>query len=226
MIKATFFDLDLTLVDAEHAHGYATERAFAHFGYNYRDIKKMTQNHRSIGRRVEDNLRIRRDGAGITEKELPLAILIKERQRLFLELVKNEIIMRPGAEHALQTARNNNCKVAVVSSGEYEYVHLALNTFHLDQFVDFVVCGNDVSKGKPDPECYVTALKKARELNSTITPYECLVFEDTEAGVTSGKRAGMKVVYIPTPKSVSPLRDYPADHTLKSLDELDDSLFS
>ena len=56
-----------------------------------------------------------------------------------------------------------------------------------------LVCADDVSKGKPDPEPY---LRAARLLD--VAPERCLVFEDAPAGIESARSAGMQVVAVTT----------------------------
>lgn len=56
---------------------------------------------------------------------------------------------------------------------------------------DIIICGEDVSKGKPNPEVYETALKK---LN--ISSNEALVFEDSEIGMKAAENANINYVKI------------------------------
>lgn len=69
------------------------------------------------------------------------------------------------------------------------------------------MCGDDAAmanrKGKPAPDIFLLALQR---INETLSPQdkpiaseECLVFEDSIAGVEAGRRAGMRVVWVPHP---------------------------
>lgn len=124
----------------------------------------------------------------------------------------------PGAEQLLQ-----DLSTATVSTGpaKGQKVHIALatsshaknfelKTAHLtDLFAVFTaqrrVLGDDVripaGRGKPSPEIYLLALKTVNdsleEGEEPIKPEECLVFEDSVPGVESGRRAGMRVVWVP-----------------------------
>jgi hypothetical protein len=62
-----------------------------------------------------------------------------------------------------------------------------------------VVCGNDVRRGKPDPEPYLLA---ARRLG--VDPARCLVLEDSVAGIAAAEAAGCFVVAVPTLRAVEP----------------------
>jgi HAD superfamily hydrolase (TIGR01509 family) len=225
MINAVFFDLDETLVDAEQAHAKATIQAFAYFGYDYLDIRKKSPDHISRGMRVKDNLKARRDGAGISEVEIPIEKLIEVREKFFLELVKKEAFLLKGAQEILRLMKDKNIQVAIVSSGTKDYLSLILDIFRFKNLIDFVVSGDDVQEGKPNPECYLKAYEVARLLIPTLETKECLVFEDTKAGITAGKKAGMRVVFIPTPGSVMPTTFFP-DYQINSLLEFDKSILA
>ena len=58
---------------------------------------------------------------------------------------------------------------------------------------DTIVGSDEVENGKPSPDVYLEA---ARRIN--VDPTNCVVFEDSEAGVLAAKSAGMKVVVVPT----------------------------
>ena len=63
----------------------------------------------------------------------------------------------------------------------------------MDKF-DVLVCAEDYARGKPAPDCFLTA---AQQLG--VDPKDCLVFEDTEMGIEAAKAAGMSWVRVPAP---------------------------
>ncbi len=79
-----------------------------------------------------------------------------------------------------------------------------------------VVAGDRVRRCKPDPEIYLTA---AAALG--LAPAECIVFEDAEAGIVAGKRAGMKVVALSTTFPADFLRDTAADLIVADFTQVD-----
>lgn len=98
-----------------------------------------------------------------------------------------------------------------------------MEMFRLKTYIGFKITGDDVVKGKPDPECYRKAHVHASEEIPGLQASECLVFEDTESGVIAGKNAGMKVVLIPTPCSVMPKETQP-DYQINSLLDFTDEI--
>ena len=220
MIKAVFFDLDGTLIDAEKAHVQATSLAFAHFGYDYEKIRTKTPHHVSAGKRVMDNLKARKEGAGITELQLPLHKLCAVREHIFLELAQQTGVVLPGAELVMHALRKRKLILAIVSSGTAKYIERIMQQYHWSSLIDFVVTGDEVQVGKPSPECYLRAYQKALQRDDTLQHAECLVFEDTEAGVTAAKAVGMKVVLVPSSNSAPPSELLP-DYTYQSLTQFD-----
>ena len=63
----------------------------------------------------------------------------------------------------------------------------------MSEYFGVIVCGDDVKACKPSPEIYLTVASRMG-----LRPEECLVFEDSRAGIASGKNAGMKVVALAT----------------------------
>ena len=95
-----------------------------------------------------------------------------------------------------------------------ENVEAVAAQLHLHDYLDSVVCGADVQKGKPDPEIY---LRAAERLGAS--PAECVVFEDSPHGVEAAKRGGMKCVAVTN--SHPPETLIAADRVVDSLEEID-----
>jgi HAD superfamily hydrolase (TIGR01509 family) len=83
---------------------------------------------------------------------------------------------------------------AVVSGGNRQSVTNSLKTLGLLDKFDTLVCSEDYTKGKPDPEPFLTAAARLG-----IAPQHCLVFEDTEMGIQAATAAGMASVKILQP---------------------------
>ena len=110
--------------------------------------------------------------------------------------------------HATTITSNNPVHIALATSSHA--ANFKLKTAHLtDLFTVFTptrrVLGDDPrippGRGKPHPDIYLLALQTINsslsEGEKPITPEECLVFEDSVPGVESGRRAGMRVVWVP-----------------------------
>ncbi|MFA6532826.1 MAG: HAD family phosphatase [Patescibacteria group bacterium] len=220
MIRAVFLDLDDTLVDSLKLHLTANRLAFEKFGYNYDLIQDKTKNVDFMGRRVSDILIIKRDAFGISEKELPAKKLIETRENIFIEEVKKETVMLPGAVSLLKTLKEKNIITAIVSSGSKKYINIILDKFNLKELVDFIISGDEVEKGKPDPECYQKAFQYLNKNYGKHDKNECLVVEDTENGVISANKSHLKVLLVPSKHSVLPKKVKP-DYQIRTLKDFD-----
>jgi HAD superfamily hydrolase (TIGR01509 family) len=105
--------------------------------------------------------------------------------------------------------------VALVSSSPKPIVDIVVQRFELGKYFDRIITGDDVEKGKPDPEPY---LKAAKELG--VHPEECVVVEDSINGVKSAKAAGMKCIGITNSFPREELERAGADYVIDVIVEL------
>src|SRR5262249_59587870 len=101
--------------------------------------------------------------------------------------------------------------VAIVSASTGREIEPVVRAAGLRGAVTLIVCHDDVARGKPDPECYVTA---ARRLG--VDPAAMLVFEDTEVGIAAAKGAGARVVGLT--RTLGPTRLAAADELVDRID--------
>jgi len=95
----------------------------------------------------------------------------------------------PGVIQFLDELHNNNLLIALGSASKNAM--FILDKIGLADKFDVVIDGNKVSKAKPDPEVF---LKGASELE--VSPANCLVFEDAQAGIDAARNGGMSVIGI------------------------------
>lgn len=100
-------------------------------------------------------------------------------------------INKKGLVELLDYLDLNHYKKAVASSSHRSYVENLLSSIGRDTQFDGIVCGDEVVHGKPDPEIFLTAAKKAG-----IAPENCVVLEDSKFGILAAKAAGMHSVFI------------------------------
>lgn len=100
--------------------------------------------------------------------------------------------VKPGAGELLEYLTTRGVKLAVASSSGRERILSNLRAARLDRFFDAVVSGQQVERGKPEPDIFLFA---AREIGRP--PEDCYVFEDSVNGVRAGMAAGCVTVMIP-----------------------------
>ena len=146
----------------------------------------------------------------------PLVIrtLADRKEELYRELVAAEgIIILPGARELLEALRQEGIPRAVGSSTPRENLNALFAATGLDSLFDAVVCGSDVTHGKPDPEVFLAG---AAFLG--LQPGRCVVIEDAFAGIEAARRAGMKVVGVATTNPIESLNQ--CDMEVVSLEEV------
>ena len=211
MLKAVIFDVDGTLLDTERIYMQAWKDAAAELGYVMPD--EVLQKTRAVN--TKDAARIFEEeiGNGFSyEKTRPIRVRIAE------EIIKRESpILKPGVTELLDMLQEKGIRVSVASSTSLQGTkeHLTESRI-LDRF-EVVVGGDMVTNGKPNPDIFL----KAAELLG-LTPEECIVVEDSPAGIRAAYAAGMKAVLVPDRAAITEEIIAMSDIVLSSLYEMPD----
>ena len=214
VLQAILFDLDETLIDAGGCHREASRRAFGAFGMDWDEALRRTGPF--FGRRMREILAARRDALGVDERTAPLQELSSLREKHYVDFFPAGVCLLPGAREALASVSDHGAVAAIVSSSARATIALTVEHYGLSGLVSFVVGGDDVERGKPDPQCYEVAFSRLRSLRSAVKP-DCLVVEDSSVGVTAARSAGLPVCLIPRYTLAESVM---AEYTLGSLEKL------
>jgi beta-phosphoglucomutase-like phosphatase (HAD superfamily) len=103
----------------------------------------------------------------------------------------------------------------MASSAPRANLEAIINALGIGDYFSAVVSAEDVTRGKPDPQVFLTAAAKLR-----VAPAACVVVEDAPAGVEAARRAGMRALGVLTGHA-----ELPADLSVRTLDELPDDAF-
>lgn len=121
---------------------------------------------------------------------------VQARLRVHLKKQEDEMVYRvfPGATGFLQSLKDAGVPTAIVTSSNVAKMRVLFEALPgFEQYFHTVVTDSNVVRSKPDPEAYLLA---ARRLG--VPPEQCVVFEDSKAGLEAGRRAGGKVVAVAT----------------------------
>lgn len=92
-----------------------------------------------------------------------------------------------GSEGFLKNLKENNIHSALVTSSSKALTNSFLKKKNWENYFDIIVCGDDVKKSKPEPDIYFQCLKKSNTDKKNV-----IVLEDSENGIESAKRAGLR----------------------------------
>ena len=180
------FDLDGVLLDTERLYTEATQAIVGRFGKTFTWAIKRD----AMGRDALLSARIvlERLGVPLSPEEF-----LAERAPILEALVTRCRAME-GAEAFVETLRRRGIPIAVATSSDRPLYERKVRAHPWFALFDAVVCGDDprVLAKKPAPDIFLVA---ARELGAS--PAQCLVFEDSPAGVEAALAAGMRVVALP-----------------------------
>ena len=98
----------------------------------------------------------------------------------------------PYIEELLKYLKESNYKVAVASSSNIDHIINNMEKTGLKKYIDKFASGAEVENGKPAPDVFLLAAERLG-----VKPEECLVLEDSKAGVLAGSSAGAKVIMVP-----------------------------
>jgi beta-phosphoglucomutase len=187
VIRGFLFDLDGVLVDTAQYHFLAWQRMAAELGIHFGEAEN--EQLKGVSRAESLNRILAWGGKSISDAEKQHWMTLKNEW--YLELVRGMPAddYLPGAHEFLRASRAAGIKVALGSASKN--APLILERLGWIPLFDALVDGNVVTASKPDPEVF---LEGARRLG--LKPEECVVFEDSEAGVEAARRGGMKVVGI------------------------------
>lgn len=116
-----------------------------------------------------------------------------EKEGMYQKLYASEMRAHKGLIDFLEFLKRERIKIALGTSAPTQNVDFTLDNLRLRHYFEVIVDGAQVDRGKPDPQVYqLCALKLGLE------PKECVVFEDSLAGLESGERAGCKIVAVAT----------------------------
>lgn len=209
MITTVIFDLDGLLIDSEPIAYRVDCDLLREYGHTL-SVEEYARDY--SGRTGVANM-IRM----IERYSLPITVesgraFVTKRQR---EYMKEGIPLKKGARELLTYLRENGYVVGLASSSARERAERILTAHGLWDFFDARVFGEDVKRSKPFPDAYLTACAKAGQ-----APENCLVLEDSEAGILSGRDAGMTVICVPDMKEPSAEYRKMAARVLGSLSEV------
>ena len=207
--RAVIFDMDGVLIDSFDAHFESWVMLAHEIGGSYPREAFDTD----FGRTSREIIAHRWGDLGEPLTDARIAEMDDRKEALFRDIIAAKLPVMPGAPELIASLVDAGFSLAVGSSGPPENVHLTVDGLGASQF-GAVVTGMDVSRGKPDPEVFLSAAAKLG-----VPPAQCAVVEDAAPGVAAANAAGMvSIGLVSTGRKREQLNE--ADWTVDRLDEL------
>jgi len=185
--KAVIFDLDGVIVDTAKYHFIAWQEIARQLGINF--TEKDNEKLKGVSRVKSLDIILELGNKELSQAEKDALLEAKNNRYLFLISKMNEDEMLRGIKKLLNDLQNAGMPFALGSASKN--ARRILNALGITEMFTAIVDGNDVTKAKPDPEVFTTAADKLG------MPFkQCIVVEDSQAGIEAAKNAGMKVIGI------------------------------
>jgi len=185
--KTFIFDLDGVIVDTAKYHFLAWKKLADELGIDFTHEHNEQLKGVSRIRSLEIILELGKKEVSKADFEMLLTRKNEDYLRYIEKMDENEILV--GVLDTLNFVRANGWKIVLGSASKN--ARPILKKTELLSYFDAIVDGNDVSKAKPDPEVFVIGAEKVNT-----KPENCIVFEDSVAGIQAANTAGMTSIGI------------------------------
>ena len=197
-LRAVLFDMDGTLVETEQLWGEAMFELARQLGGRMSDAARAA----TVGTSMRTAMEILHADIGVVRTETDLQTDAAWVEGRVAELMADGVQWRPGAPELLRSVRAAGLATALVTTTPRALADLVLRSMREslgeDPF-DLTVCGDEVPARKPDPAPYLQAMAALG-----VEAGECVVIEDSRAGITAGLAAGAAVLGVPEMQAVAP----------------------
>ena len=186
-LSGVILDLDGVLIDTESISKRAWVQAAEEFGFFFSDSLYSKIAGRSV-------LSAQREIEEATEGLIDLESYMERSTFLYNEEMNcNGVQMMIGVQELLDFLDQANLSVAIATSTSRFQADTKLNRSGLQGKINKIVTGDQIENGKPAPDLFLLA---AQEISTP--PGQCVVIEDSEAGIIGAKSAGMIPIMVPS----------------------------
>ncbi|HUB67927.1 MAG TPA: HAD-IA family hydrolase [Candidatus Methylacidiphilales bacterium] len=205
--RGAIFDWDGVIINSAEHHRMSWDRLAAETGY------VLPDGHFERGFGMKNEVIIP-ELLGWTEDPAEIARLSLRKEAIWREVVRETgIEPLPGVEPWLERLKKEGIRRVIASSTHRENITTTLEVLGIGRFFDAIVAAEDVTRGKPDPEVFLTAASRLE-----VTAKDAVIFEDALVGIAAARAAKMRVAAVTTTNRREALHE--ADWVVDRLDEL------
>lgn len=180
-MKGVIFDMDGVIIDSEPIHVKLERALLEEVGGDYSKI-----NHDGFMGTTDAHL------WSTLKKQFNIKLSVNEliymKQERFIKNL-DQVPLVNNVLNLMESLHGKGIKLGLASSNNEKAVEAVKNKYGLARYMGIFTNGEAVSKGKPDPEIF---LSTAKYMN--LEPENCIVIEDTRNGVLAAKAARMKCI--------------------------------
>ena len=204
MLKAIIFDLDGTLVDSLPYHHESWRIFFKNNNLEEHEFSEVLKEYKGGG-----TLELMTSVFGDMYTKDELKKMTDDKEIIFRDIYKSKIYPIEGLKQFLDNLKKNNILLSIGSNAIRKNVLMTIEELSLTNYFSSIICGDEVSRGKPDPEMFVKTLS-----NLNVSRDECIIFEDSIEGVKAAKNADIKVIGVTSSQSSEKLKSVGAFKTI------------
>lgn len=185
MYKAVVFDMDGVLVDTEKIYRRSWKINGMSIGITEQDMDHICD--RVAGGNKASNARVFKDIMG---EDFDYLAFRQRTMELFDEYVREHgVEIKAHVADTLKYLKDKGVKIALATSTERERAEKRLESVGILEYFDTRVCGDEVTRGKPNPDIYLKACEKLG-----VKPSDTVGVEDSVNGVIAAHSAGLFTV--------------------------------
>ena len=213
MKKGIIFDMDGTIVDSLPYH-YKAWKIF----FNENKVENFSEKLKDYKGGGTLDLMTAVYGDKYSRKELK--IMTDDKEIIFREIYKNNVVPIAGFMEMFELIKSKKILVGIASNAIRKNVKMILSELKIYEEFDSIICGDEVRKGKPDPEMFNETVDRFN-----LKKEKCLIFEDSVEGVTAAANSKVGVIGITSSTSKKVLSNKGCKITIDNYLNFDMSIY-
>lgn len=219
MIRAILFDFNGIIIDDEPIQMKAYQEVLKAEGVEFTE----EDYYQCTGMDNREFVQTQYKNAGKELADEKMVELIGKKNESWKRTVDEQLPLFEGVENFVKKC-SRRFALGIVSMADRREIDHVLERAALGDSFSAIVSAEDVSKNKPDPECYLKGFQRLdqnrmKEGHYPLIHKECLVIEDSPQGIRAAKAAGMKVLAVTNTFDEKTLREAGADSVTRDLND-------
>ena len=194
MLRAIIFDFDGVVADSEPLHFAVFQRVLGELGFFLSQEEYYAE---YLGYDDKGCFTAFLASRGRSASPAVIDQLVGRKAAIYLEHINRQLVIFPGVREFVREAAKQY-RLAICSGALRQEIELILEATGIRQQFEHITSSEDVTRGKPDPEGFLHALRSlnVRSDGAVVKPEHCLVIEDSIPGIRGARAAGMKVLAV------------------------------